>query len=206
MTAVSIKIAGLDELREKFSDARRKKAVALDMVAITSTIKSSIQTSVKRKFTSRNDPNKQLIGNVKSSVQTGKNFIRTGLAYKIRYSDLSKFPYSVHLGNIKSPALRKGRVHTSQVTRGNKIVARGAYGRSKTAEGGFVPVVNGKAKRFGKYGAQMFVRTSSRRTPLLLVLGANTAQMVLYAVKKDRLVLKAIKETKFTITDRLLNA
>jgi len=180
--AVTISLSGLEEAKHYFSKEKLTKSVATNIGIATLELHGVLRTFINSRYTGKHNLGKQLVRGT-SDVKFGKSAIESGLVYKIKYMDLSKFNYTAHWG-----ALNKGMgwVHTVEVVKGQRKVLKGRSGR-----GGFTPRVgsskssHGRVKRLYRGGGQMRERTTSASLPLRTLYGPNTKNMIIYALKHD---------------------
>ena len=188
-STTSVSLTGLKEVQEYFSEKRVKKAVAVGLANFASEVHGALRKSIQNRYTGNQDIGKQLLRG-SSTVTFGKNLLSTGLEYKVKSQDLSKFNYSASYGALNGG---DGWVHTVEVVRGQRKVVKGKRGK-----GGFTPrtsssnISHGKAKRIFRGGAQMLERTGRKRTPLNVLYAPNTANMINRSLEKDRAVRKVI--------------
>lgn len=173
--SISVNIQGLNELRESFN--RVPKDIAMGIGLAT----SRIQQALKHDIIGMYNLNEAKINNAfvgtrtKSTVARGKATIENSINIKQIPIDLAKYPYDWSWGNIDTPVSpmpkkRKGKVHSVSVRRG---VVKVVYGKHQY--GGFT-------QQNGRYGTQMFERTSEERKPLRLVFGPSIADIVSWGI------------------------
>jgi len=198
MATTTVGIYGLKEVKDKFSKEKLKDATAKSLAIAVIQLHNSLKSAVFRRYTARNNLDKQLVRR-SSIVSFGKGIVESGLIYNVQINDLSKFPTTWYWGNI-NPADRKGRVHTVTIIRGNKKVSHG-----KDQRGGFQPRDSrGKVSRIFNKGSQMFERTSSKKLPLRVLYGPNTANMINWALHNDKSVHKVIDALELNIIDNFI--
>lgn len=199
-------IYGLDELLSSdiINPKRITASVKRDIGIATLELHKALVKSVYNKFTGNNNLRTQLVGKSKDVEVFGKNVIRGGLTYKIKYADLSKFGYSAEWGNIHAGARRKGLVHATNVTRGGG--RQTIHGRS--SRGGFMPRTGqrlnasvGRPMRFNGHGTQMYERTGSEKMPVRLLLGPSTSMQIHWALKNS----PAVRSIVDSLENKILN-
>jgi len=182
----SLRINGLDELRDKFNRIPKELAAGVGYAALN--IERSLRFDIVTMYNlSESRFNNALEGSrTRSIVAKGKNVIEAGITFKQIPIDLAKFPYTWYRGNIPPlPKKRKGRVHSVSVRRGQVKIVYGKYGL-----GGFTI-------RNGSYGTQMFERASETKYPLELRFGPSIVNIVDWAIVHNNLpsFKKALDET-----------
>ncbi len=189
MPFVTIDVSGFEEAREYFSKEKLTNSIATNIGLATRELHGTLKTFINNRYTGKHDLGKQLVNSI-SDVKFGKKVISSGLVYRIKYMDLSKFNYTASYGALNRG---KGWVHTVEVVKGQRRVLKG-----KTGRGGFTPRVgssssnHGKAKRLFNSGAQMLERTTNKHLPLRVLYGPNTRSMITYALEHDPKVNKVL--------------
>lgn len=176
-----IEIEGLEEVQKLTSKSRIKKVVKQSLGLAITQFHSELRTYVQNRYAKNINLDSYRIGKSSSVVTVGGNTLQGGLSYKIKYFDLSKFPFHVTLGGSG------GRVHNVEVIKGRNKVSHGQYG-----QGGFVPIKSGVGMRFGTHGFQMFERTTSKRKPLKLIVAPSTGSMINFAIHNSPVVSRAL--------------
>lgn len=180
MATLSIKLTGLDDLRETLGVERIKKQVAVGIAEVARSYHSELRFAVvqRYKITSREVDN-LLIGNTSNVAQFGKNILRGGISYKEKTKSLGNFLDSIYWGNLpeKEGNPRKGFVHTVEIIRGRKVIVYGKY-----KQGGFIPRT--KDGRHPK-GRVFLERISDARYPLRVLTPVNITNLLSYASRTN---------------------
>jgi len=174
-----IEIKGLKELKDSLNPNRIRKEIAVGVGQAATVIHNELRSAVIRAYSSPNDINSVWVGRKATAQNLGKSVIQSNLQYRVKYSDLSKFPYTYAEGNLTAGKKRTGMVHTVEIVRGRKVVVFG-----KSNRGGFVPRKNGRAI-LTSHGAQMFERMSDKRKPLRLLIGPSLTQKITHVYYSD---------------------
>lgn len=169
----SLKIEGLEELRDSLSKIPKGLATGIGLAA------ANLETSLRFDLTtmyhiSESRFNNALIGSrTRSTIARGKNVIESGIEFRQIYTDLAKFPYTWQMGNIPPlPKKHQGKVHSVSIRRGTVKVVYGKYNH-----GGFT-IPN------GQYGTQMFERIGKGRYPLHILFGPSILNLVDWNTKR----------------------
>lgn len=186
-----VKVEGLEELQSSLNLNRINKEVSTGVGLFARKLHSELRFSIKQKYNMGKNPkslDSVLVGNSTSTQQFGRNVIIGGLTYVHIPIGLAKFPYGWFWGNInKPPAKRKGRVHYSQVKRGNTTIVYG-----KEHRGGFVPIREGGAVVLQNGHSNMLERKGPGPKPLRLLFGPSLANMAFNALRTDPAVLRSL--------------
>ena len=132
MLSLTINSAALLELKESINPDRINKQLAIGISLAVKELHSVLKHEVFARYNAPNDLDKAISLSV-NNQQAGRGFIRDGITYVGRTTDLSRFPYSWEMGNINSWASKQGKVHSVSVVRGSPKILYG-----KLHFGGFI--------------------------------------------------------------------
>lgn len=178
--SITIKLAGIDQLRESLSGEKVNSELARTLGKVVSFVNSELESQIIRDYRVKSNLNSVLLGRSNNNLTQGKNFLSTSLVYKQKSVPLSRYYESRFWGNLNQPKARKGWVHNVQITRGRTERSHGKENR-----GGFTPRnKSGVVKRYGAAGSLMFERMSDARTPLRILYGPSLADLVSYEINK----------------------
>ena len=180
MAYLSIEISGLKELTANLDQKQLKKGVAIGIGQAVKGLHRELSFAVKQRYNAPRSVDSVLIGGKQSTTKFGLSIIESGLQYRFKAEDMSKFPYIYYMGNI-NPANRQGPVHEVEIVKGRRKIVYG-----KEHRGGFVPRKKGRrATTFGKFGAQMFERTSRKKLPVRTLYGPSVTHMIANVFEHD---------------------
>jgi len=147
MATIKLDVFGLEEIKDYINPDRINKQLAIAVGETVLQLHMAMKHAVFTRYSPPNDLDRAFKRS-SSLVTTGKNFITNGLTYTASIPSLSQFPYTSELGNINPEAVRKGRVYSTTVVRGQ---VKTVYGKQHF--GGFVA-----GRQAGSYQKFMYER------------------------------------------------
>lgn len=196
MPKLNVELKGLNELISELQKPFASKNIGIALSKTTLDFHNQINRAVLQRYNTNISPENALLTK-RPRILFENNRTVSEIDYLSSPKDLSKYPYTFHRGNINPNAKRQGDVHVTEVVKGRKKIVYG-----KTGRGGFVPrEPSGRAKRFGRFGSQMFERTSKKRYPIRLVVGPSIGNLITNVIKAE----PSIKAYQNKLPEILLN-
>jgi hypothetical protein len=186
MSAISLKLEGLEDLKLSLSQDKLDKQLVAGIGVIALQLHNVLNNQIKSYYATNRSLTSVLISKTQSDIKRGTGFIENGLNYRFEAIPLSSYPqYSHFMGNINPEATKQGLVQ--QVT----IVRKRPYRiiKGKLGYGGFVPS-NKKGIRVGRWMLERQQKATwlapGIRAPVKPLFGLSLSQMAAIQFELDK--------------------